>query len=114
MPEGTARAGFRRQSALCASAVAVAREPLFPTYWKTTGLIDELVDRFGVSNLVNVGNCAAWNVCKTGLMNELRHDPGSCFVLHDLTKAARGPLAASLRDRPMPSSCWDGPTFRRP
>ena len=25
-------------------------EPLFPTYWKTTGLIDDLVNRYGVSN----------------------------------------------------------------
>jgi hypothetical protein len=70
----------------CATA-AVAREPLFPTYWKTTGLIDDLVRRFGVSNVLNVGNCAGWNVCKTGLMNELRDEPGNCFVLHDLTKA---------------------------
>ena len=53
----------------------VAREPSFATYWETTGLIDDLVDRYGVSNLMNVGNCAAWNVCKTGLMNELRQTP---------------------------------------
>src|SRR4029077_12765227 len=72
-------------SLACATA-AVAREPLFPTYWKTTALIDDLVNRFGVSNLLNVGNCAGWNVCKTGLMNELRDQPGDCFVLHDLTK----------------------------
>jgi hypothetical protein len=68
------------------ASAAFAREPLFRTYWKTTVLIDELVSRFGVSNLVNVGNCAAWNVCKTGLMNELREHPDNCFVLHDLTK----------------------------
>jgi hypothetical protein len=72
-------------SLACATA-AVVREPLFPTYWKTTGLIDNLVKRFGVSNVLNVGNCAGWNVCKTGLMNELRDEPGNCFVLHDLTK----------------------------
>ena len=41
-------------SLVCAMA-AVAREPLFPTYWKTTGLIDDLVQRFGVSNVLNVG-----------------------------------------------------------
>ena len=86
MPRSLLGLGFAG-SLLFASA-AVAREPLFPTYWKTAGLIDELVDRFGVSNLVNVGNCAAWNVCKTGLMNELREHPDSCFVLHDLTKVA--------------------------
>jgi 4-amino-4-deoxy-L-arabinose transferase-like glycosyltransferase len=70
------------------ASMAVAREPLFPTYWSTTALIDNLVKRYGVSNVVNVGNCAAWNVCKTGLMNELRENPASCFVLHDLTKAS--------------------------
>jgi hypothetical protein len=73
-------------ASLAFAAAAVAREPLFPTYWKTTGLIDDLVKRFGVSNVLNVGNCAGWNVCKTGLMNELRDEPGNCFVLHDLTK----------------------------
>jgi Dolichyl-phosphate-mannose-protein mannosyltransferase len=72
---------------LACAATAVAREQAFPTYWKTTGLIDDLVKRFGVSNLLNVGNCAGWNVCKTGLMNELRDEPASCFVLHDLTRA---------------------------
>ena len=88
LPKALLGLGFAG-SLLWASTVAVAREPLFPTYWKTTALIDELVDRFGVSNLVNVGNCAAWNVCKTGLMNELRHDPNSCFVLHDATRLPR-------------------------
>ncbi len=75
---------------LLLASLSVVREPLFATYWGTTGLIDELVNRYGVSNLVNVGNCAAWNVCKTGLMNELRTEPGSCFVLHDLTRAHDG------------------------
>jgi hypothetical protein len=72
---------------LTCAAAAVVREPAFPTYWKTTALIDDLVKRYGVSNLLNVGNCAGWNVCKTGLMNELRAEPTSCFVLHDLTRA---------------------------
>ncbi len=36
--------------------------------------------------LGNVGNCIEWNVCKTGLINELRDRPADCFVLHDLTK----------------------------
>ena len=79
------------------ATTTVAREPLFPTYWRTTGLIDDLVRRFGVSNLLNVGNCAAWNVCKTGLMNELREDPGSCFVLHDLTRAPDGPRSTTTQ-----------------
>jgi hypothetical protein len=81
-------------SVVCAM-VAVAREPIFPTYWKTTALIDDLVRNRGVSNLLNVGNCAGWNVCKTGLMNELRDDPGNCFVLHDLTKLSE-PRARQL------------------
>ncbi len=78
--------GLGFAGSLVLAFMSVAREPSFPTYWQTTGMIDELVKRYGVSNLVNVGNCAAWNVCKTGLMNELREDPGSCFVLHDLTR----------------------------
>jgi hypothetical protein len=80
--------GLGFAGSLLIACSAVAREPLFATYWETTGLIDDLVERYGVSNLVNVGNCAAWNVCKTGLMNELRESPGNCFVLHDLTRAA--------------------------
>ncbi len=84
-------------SVFCAGAAA-AGEPAFPTYWKTTALIDDLVNRFGVRALVNVGNCAGWNVCKTGLMNELREDPESCFVLHDLTRAT-GPRAERLLNR---------------
>ena len=91
-PSRRSLVGLGFAGSLVCSTAAVAREPLFPTYWKTTGLIDDLVNRFGVSNLVNVGNCAAWNVCKTGLMNELRDEPGNCFVLHDLTKVPR-PLA---------------------
>ncbi len=92
---------------------SVAREPSFATYWETTRLIDHLVGRYGVSNLVNVGNCAAWNVCKTGLMNELRADPGSCFVLHDLTRATDGRAERLARSRPMPWSCWGVLTFPR-
>jgi hypothetical protein len=77
---------------LAASVVAacalVACAPTTRTYWNTAALIDDLVLRYQVSNLGNVGNCAAWNVCKTGLINELRDNPGNCFVLHDLTKLA--------------------------
>jgi hypothetical protein len=86
IPKAVIGLGFAASMLLAASSVA--REPLFPTYWKTSRLIDDLVNRYGVTNLLNVGNCPAWNVCKTGLMNELREDPGSCFVLHDLTRAS--------------------------
>ena len=82
--------GVGLAGSLLLASISVVREPNFATYWGTTELIDELVNRYGVSNLVNVGNCAAWNVCKTGLMNELREKPGSCFVLHDLTRAGEG------------------------
>ncbi len=84
-------------SVACAGATA-AGGSAFPTYWKTTALIDDLVIRYGVRTLVNVGNCPGWNVCKTGLMNELREDPESCFVLHDLTRAS-GPRADRLLNR---------------
>ena len=82
--------GVGLAGSLLLASISVVREPNFATYWGTTELIDELVNRYGVSNLVNVGNCEAWNVCKTGLMNELREKPGSCFVLHDLTRAGEG------------------------
>jgi 4-amino-4-deoxy-L-arabinose transferase-like glycosyltransferase len=78
--------GFGLAASVLAAPVVVAREPFNPTFWSTTRLIDDLVSRYGIANLVNVGNCASWNVCKTGLMNELRATPGDCFVLHDLTK----------------------------
>jgi hypothetical protein len=81
-------------SVLTAPLVLTA-EPSYRTYWKTAGLIDDLVERYGISQLVNVGNCASWNVCKTGLVNELRQDPGSCFVLHDMTRLS----ADSVRQR---------------
>ena len=38
-----------------------------------------------MASLANVGNIADWNVCKTGLINELRDNPNDCFVLHDLS-----------------------------
>jgi len=78
--------GLGLTASVLAAAVMVAREPFNPTYWRTAGLIDDLVGRYGITNLVNMGNCASWNVCKTGLINELREKPGDCFVLHDLTK----------------------------
>ena len=89
--------GLGFAGSLLLALLTVVREPSFTTYWETTGMIDELVERYGVSNLLNVGNCAAWNVCKTGLMNELRDDPGSCFVLHDLTQGRRGACRATSR-----------------
>jgi len=67
----------------CASVV---RQPPIPTYWQTASLIDHLVSHYGIATLGNVGNCSEWNVCKTGLINELRDRPADCFVLHDLSK----------------------------
>ena len=68
------------------ACAAVVRQPSTPTYWQTASLIDHLVSQYGVATLGNVGNCIEWNVCKTGLINELRDKPADCFVLHDLTK----------------------------
>jgi hypothetical protein len=67
------------------SAVGLLRAHVTTTSWDTGALIDELVSRHGISNLANVGNTEAWNVCKTGLINELRKTPEDCFVLHDLS-----------------------------
>jgi hypothetical protein len=72
---------------ICAAS-SLVREPAIRTYWNSATLIDDLVAEYGISNLGNVGNCAEWNVCKTGLINELRDQPASCFVLHDLTKSS--------------------------
>jgi Dolichyl-phosphate-mannose-protein mannosyltransferase len=62
------------------------REPTRPTFWAARGLIDEMVDRYSVTTIGNLGNCAEWNVCKTGLINELRSNPGGCFVLFDVSQ----------------------------
>jgi hypothetical protein len=70
------------------AATTVVREPTVTTYWNTAALLDDLVKEYGISNLGNVGNCPEWNVCKTGLINELRDQPANCFVLHDLTKSS--------------------------
>jgi hypothetical protein len=79
------------------AASVVAQTPAITTYWNTTALIDDLVRKYGIHTLGNVGNCAEWNVCKTGLLNELRDQPADCFVLHDLSKLqtdlAKGHLA---------------------
>ncbi len=67
------------------SARRLVAEPRTTTYWDARGLIDHLVDRYGVANIDNLGNCRDWNVSKTGLINELRANPRDCFVLHDLS-----------------------------
>ncbi len=80
---------------LMASAIGLARTPTATTCWAAQGLIDRLVSRHGVASLANVGNMAGWNVCKTGLINELRKNPADCFVLHDLSAES----AEGLRSR---------------
>jgi Dolichyl-phosphate-mannose-protein mannosyltransferase len=88
LPKGLLGLGLT--CSMLAASNSLARVPLAPTYWHAAGLIDELVSTYGISTLVNVGNCSAWNVCKTGLINELRDHPANCFVLHDLTQLADG------------------------
>jgi hypothetical protein len=80
---------------VAASIAGVAGEHASTTCWAARGLIDQIVSRYGAATLANVGNIADWNVCKTGLINELRDDPSSCFVLHDLSAES----AAELRTR---------------
>jgi len=72
-------------ASLAASVAGLVGEPASTTCWAARGVIDQIVSRYGVANLANVGNIADWNVCKTGLINELRDDPSDCFVLHDLS-----------------------------
>jgi 4-amino-4-deoxy-L-arabinose transferase-like glycosyltransferase len=67
------------------SAVGLVRSHVTATSWDAAALIDELVSRHSISTLANLGNTESWNVCKTGLINELRKTPGDCFVLHDLS-----------------------------
>ena len=71
---------------LVLSAGRLAREGETTTYWATARLIDRLVAEHRVATIGNVGNSADWNVCKTGLVNELRPTPADCFVLHDLSR----------------------------
>ena len=82
-------------ASLAASIAGVVGEPASTTCWAARGLIDQIVSQYGVATLANVGNVADWNVCKTGLINELRDDPGNCFVLHDLSAES----AEGLRTR---------------
>ncbi|MGZ3469713.1 MAG: glycosyltransferase family 39 protein, partial [Isosphaeraceae bacterium] len=77
--------GAALAASLAASIAGVVGEPASTTCWAARGLIDQVVSRYGVTTLANVGNVADWNVCKTGLINELRDDPRNCFVLHDLS-----------------------------
>ena len=87
--------GAALAASLAASIAGVVGEPASTTCWAARGLIDQIVSRYGVATLANVGNVADWNVCKTGLINELRDDPGNCFVLHDLSAES----AEGLRTR---------------
>jgi hypothetical protein len=70
---------------MAAAAIAAVGEPVSTTCWAARDLIDQLVNRYSIANLANVGNIEGWNVCKTGLINELRENPDDCFVLHDLS-----------------------------
>jgi hypothetical protein len=80
---------------LTASVIGLVHEPTSTTCWAAQELIDRLVGRHGVASLANVGNIAEWNVCKTGLINELRKNSADCFVLHDLSAES----AEGLRSR---------------
>jgi 4-amino-4-deoxy-L-arabinose transferase-like glycosyltransferase len=80
---------------LAASTASLWREPRTSTPWAVASLIDRLVDKHGVATLANVGDVEFWNVCKTGLVNELRVHPEGCFVLEDLSAES----AEGLRSR---------------
>jgi 4-amino-4-deoxy-L-arabinose transferase-like glycosyltransferase len=94
-PAGRTLIGAGLALGLGTSAAGFAREPIATTCWDAARLIDRLVARHGVATLANVGNIEAWNVCKTGLINELRRSPGDCFVLHDLSSGS----AAELKEQ---------------
>ena len=89
-------AGAGLAASVSISAIGLAREHVAPTHWSAARLIDRLVSRHGVSSLANVGNIETWNVCKTGLINELRSNPADCFVLHDLSAESREGLGTRL------------------
>jgi hypothetical protein len=89
-------AGAGLAASVSMSAVGLAREPVAPTHWSATRLIDRLVSRHGVSYLANVGNIETWNVCKTGLINELRSNPDDCCVLQDLSPESQAGLRTRL------------------
>jgi hypothetical protein len=89
-------AGAGLAACVSIAAVGVAHEHVAPTHWGAARLIDRLVSGHGVSILANVGNIETWNVCKTGLINELRSNPADCFVLHDLSAETREGLRTRL------------------
>ncbi len=78
------------------SARSLAAEPRHQTYWIARALLDDLAGRHGVASLANVGNTPDWNVCKTGLINELRADPAGLFVLNDLSRGTAAERARRL------------------
>jgi hypothetical protein len=94
-PAGRTLIGAGLVLGLATSAAGFAGEPVATTCWDAARLIDELVARHGIATLANVGNIEAWNVSKTGLINELRRSPGDCYVLHDLSSGS----AAELKER---------------
>jgi hypothetical protein len=67
------------------AACRLAGEGETATHWAAARLIDDLVARYGVATIANAGNAPDWNVCKTGLINELTATPGDCFVIHDFS-----------------------------
>jgi hypothetical protein len=67
------------------AACRLAGEGRTATSWAASRLVDDLVARYGVATIANAGNSPDWNVCKTGLINELRATPGDCFVIHDFS-----------------------------
>jgi hypothetical protein len=69
-----------------ASGTGLARLPRFTTYWAAHALIDHLVERHHVRSLATLGKSYDWNVCKTGLINETRNQPETCFALGELSK----------------------------
>jgi hypothetical protein len=89
--------GAALASSVLFSAIRLVSEPVSTTCWNASTLIDQLAGRLGVSNLANVGNIEGWNVCKTGLINELRKNPDDCFVLHDLSAETPEGLKSRLR-----------------
>jgi 4-amino-4-deoxy-L-arabinose transferase-like glycosyltransferase len=78
------------------SARSLAGEARQRTYWDARALLDALATRQGATTLANVGNGPDWNVCKTGLINELRGRPSDLFVLHDLSRGSADERARRL------------------
>ena len=81
------------------SAPGLVREHVAPTYWNAGNLIDQLVTCHGVSTLANVGNTETWNVCKTGLINELRESGGLLRAPRPFGRISRRAVHASAQVR---------------